>query len=252
MNTLITPGSGNISFSKAIFTGSDYLPPLSSSARIAYTKDGGLTIVSTASGSERFNVEGNFGNLLTVNDSATGRLFVINDVSGFPLFFITDNGSLSSASVLYASGGNSDQWNSTYTTVNNNSAGWENIESFVTSNSATWDSTTTTVRSISARSYQSINKTFSAYPGEYYLVDTSTVGTITAALPPSPTVGDNICFADAAAIPRLNKFGWSLHSFTINRNGNMIEGLSENLACDVGDISFCLTYIGGSVGWKIG
>ena len=124
MNTLITPGSGNISFSNFVAAGSNYLPPLSASARIAYTRDGGLTIVSTASSSERFNVEGNFGSLLTVNDSATGRLFNINDVSGFPLFFITDNGTVSSASVIYASGGNSNDWNSAYSTTQSNSANW--------------------------------------------------------------------------------------------------------------------------------
>ena len=139
MNTLITPGSGNISFSSFIAAGSNYLPPLSASARIAYTKDGGLTIVSTASSSERFNVEGNFGNLLTVNDSPTGRLFVINDVSGFPLFFISDNGSLSSASVVFASGGTSDDWNSVYTTTNNNSSNWDSTYNTVQANSASWE-----------------------------------------------------------------------------------------------------------------
>jgi hypothetical protein len=127
MNTLITPGSGNISFSNFVAAGSNYLPPLSASARIAYTRDGGLTIVSTASSSERFNVEGNFGSLLTVNDSATGRLFNVNDISGFPLFFVTDNGTVSSTGVVHALGGNSNQWNSNYTTTNLNSASWSSV-----------------------------------------------------------------------------------------------------------------------------
>ena len=124
MNTLITPGSGNISFSNLVAAGSNYLPPLSSSARIAYTRDGGLTIVSTASSSERFNVEGNFGSLLTVNDSATGRLFNVNDISGFPLFFVTDNGTVSSTGVIHAPGGNSNQWNTAYTNLVSNSANY--------------------------------------------------------------------------------------------------------------------------------
>ena len=124
MNTLITPGSGNISFSNLVAAGSNYLPPLSSSARIAYTRDGGLTIVSTASSSERFNVEGNFGSLLTVNDSATGRLFNVNDISGFPLFFVTDNGTVSSTGVIHAPGGNSNQWNTAYTNLVTNSANY--------------------------------------------------------------------------------------------------------------------------------
>ena len=47
---------------------------------------------------------------------------------------LTDNltvyGTISSTSVIYASGGNSNQWNSTYTTVQNNSANWQPSESF--------------------------------------------------------------------------------------------------------------------------
>ena len=150
MNTLITPGSGNISFSNFVAAGSNYLPPLSASARIAYTKDGGLTIVSTASSSERFNVEGNFGNLLTVIDTSTGKLLVINDVSGFPLFFVTDNGTVSSASVIYASGGNSNDWNSVYTSTKNNSADWNGTYTSVKNNSATWDSVYTSAKANSA------------------------------------------------------------------------------------------------------
>jgi len=155
MNTLITPGSGNISFSNFVAAGSNYLPPLSASARIAYTRDGGLTIVSTASSSERFNVEGNFGSLLTVNDSATGRLFNVNDISGFPLFFVTDNGTVSSTGVVHALGGNSNQWNAAYTNLVNNSgaylSGFNAFDaSAIAAASGSWNSNYTTTKDNSA------------------------------------------------------------------------------------------------------
>jgi len=130
MNTLIVPGSGQISFSQFL-VGSSELPPLSSSARIAYTPGGGLTIVSTASSLDRFSVEGVYGNLLTVNDTATGVLFKLSDISGFPKFSVDDSGNtnttgtISSQNVVYASGGNSNLWNSTYATVCTFSASWE-------------------------------------------------------------------------------------------------------------------------------
>jgi hypothetical protein len=129
MNTLIVPGSGQISFSQFL-VGSSELPPLSSSARIAYTPGGGLTIVSTASSIDRFNVEGVYGNLLTVNDTATGVLFKLSDMSGFPKFSVDDGGNtntvgiISSQSVVYALSGNSTQWNSTYATVQTFSSTW--------------------------------------------------------------------------------------------------------------------------------
>lgn len=233
MNTLITPGSGNISFSNLIAAGSNYLPPLSASARIAYTKDGGLTIVSTASSSERFNVEGNFGNLLTVNDAATGRLFVINDISGFPLFFISDNGSLSSASVIFASGGNSDDWNSTQSTVRTLSTICLSTASSVSSLSALWTSSVATVSSLSG-SWSSVYSTVQSLSNSWeesaeilptvtnYL-STSNVSISALTVTRNLSVGGTI-FSSATALVIANfetLIGNSVNSsFTVNHNLN--------------------------------
>lgn len=188
MNTLITPGSGNISFSKLVTQGSDYLPPLSSSARIAYTKDGGLTIVSTASSSERFNVEGNYGNLLTINDTASGTLFSVNDISGLPLLIVSDNGSLSTNSVIYASGGNSNDWNSVYTTTQNNSATWSGSSSTYTTtrdNSANWSEAytnlvTNSANYLSGASTFYVNANFVKLSGDTMTGGLTVVGTISS------------------------------------------------------------------------
>jgi hypothetical protein len=59
-------------------------------------------------------------------------------------------GVISSTNIVYASGGNSDIWNSTYTSVNANSANGASVYTSVNANSATWNSTYTTVNTNSA------------------------------------------------------------------------------------------------------
>jgi hypothetical protein len=55
-----------------------------------------------------------------------------------------------SASFIGTLEGNSNQWNSTYTTVNLNSAGWESVETSVTVTSGDWNSVYTTYKQLSA------------------------------------------------------------------------------------------------------
>ena len=59
-------------------------------------------------------------------------------------------GVISSTNIVYASGGNSDLWNSTYTSVNANSANGASVYTTVNANSANWNSTYTTVNTNSA------------------------------------------------------------------------------------------------------
>ena len=91
------------------------------------------------------------------------------------------------------------------------------------------------------RSTQTSN--FSAYPGSYYIVNTTSTP-ITGTLPISPETGTTITFQDSF-------IQWQTNNFTINRNGNMIQGLNENMICDRGGIMFDMTYIGGSIGWRV-
>lgn len=83
---------------------------------------------------------------------------------------------------------------------------------------------------------------FTAWPGNHYLI----WSVITATLPASPTVGDTIYFTSYTA-------GW-----TVARNGNVISGVAEDLAVDVGGPgramrTFGLRFIeaGSNVGWAI-
>lgn len=68
--------------------------------------------------------------------------------------------------------------------------------------------------------------------------------TVTGTLPVTPYSGMTIRFLDA------NKT-WAVNNFTIVRSGELIESIAENLNCDISGYSFSLTYVGGSVGWRV-
>ena len=55
-----------------------------------------------------------------------------------PFGTLSVSGNLSATNVVYASGGNSDLWNSTFTTVYSNSANWQGLYTTVQTNSSTW------------------------------------------------------------------------------------------------------------------
>lgn len=94
------------------------------------------------------------------------------------------------------------------------------------------------------RSRRVVSSNFNAVAAAIYLVDTSTTAVI-ATLPASPQLGDTITFQDLSSTWRTNKL-------TLNRNSNMIQGLAEDMNCDISGITFDLTYVGGSFGWKVG
>lgn len=157
-NTVLIPVSAALYFNReAPF--STIVSPLSVAARIAYDNIGGLTVTSYVTGAsaiERFRVEGTQGSLFSVTDVLTGVLFSVNDISGLPILTVQDtdtliagafntntfvisgtrigvgvnigttkvtvSGSLSASGTIFASGGNSNQWNSSFTTTNANTA----------------------------------------------------------------------------------------------------------------------------------
>jgi len=63
---------------------------------------------------------------------------------------LTVAGNISSTGIIYASGGDSNKWNETYTTVLNNSAEWNSGGSALRSLSGNWQSTYATVCALSA------------------------------------------------------------------------------------------------------
>ena len=74
-----------------------------------------------------------------------------------------------------------------------------------------------------------------------YFVDTSAARTLT--LPTSPTLGDTIAIYDASGTAATN-------NITIARNGNKINGQTENAIIDVDQSSSIFTYTGSTLGWR--
>ena len=74
-----------------------------------------------------------------------------------------------------------------------------------------------------------------------YFVDTTAARTIT--LPSSPSLGDTISIWDASGSAATN-------NITVARNGNKINGLTEDALIDVNQASSFFVYTGNTIGWK--
>ena len=82
---------------------------------------------------------------------------------------------------------------------------------------------------------------FSEGAGLGIFVDTSS-GPVTGTLPASPSVGDFIAFKDYAGT-------FATNNFTINRNGNNIQGSANNSIISTNRASVVLQYIDSTKGW---
>lgn len=65
----------------------------------------------------------------------------------------------------------------------------------------------------------------------------TTGGAFTVTLPASPAAGDQVVVVDSAGT-------WATNNLTIGRNGSTIEGLAENLVCNISGVSVQLIYSG--------
>jgi hypothetical protein len=187
--------------------------------------EGNLSVynLNTAITLDRLTVDGSQGRLFTVTDALTGSLLSVNDISGLPILEVFDDdrvimgeyasnalavvgrnvgvgtatpnqkltvtGNISSTNVIYASGGNSNLWNSaytsvntisgnntsTFTTVNANSANWSSVYSTTNTNSANWSSAYTTTNTNSAN-WSSAYTTVNANSANYILDGGNTKG----------------------------------------------------------------------------
>jgi hypothetical protein len=72
----------------------------------------------------------------------------------------------------------------------------------------------------------------------------TTAGPITITLPASPQTGDQISILDLAST-------FDTNNCTLNRNGNKIMGLTENLVLNVEDEAIQIVYTGATFGWKL-
>jgi len=79
--------------------------------------------------------------------------------------------------------------------------------------------------------------------GYRYFVDTSAARTLT--LPASPSVGNEIVIIDATSTAGTN-------NITLARNGNKINGLTEDAVIDVNSAAAVLIYTGSTIGWRLG
>ena len=90
-------------------------------------------------------------------------------------------------------------------------------------------------------SYTTKTSAYTAADKDGILANTS-AGAFTVTLPASPATGNQVIIADAADT-------WGSNNLTIARNGATIEGLAENLVCDINGASIQLIYTGTT--WQV-
>jgi len=82
---------------------------------------------------------------------------------------------------------------------------------------------------------------FTATAGEGYFINTTSAA-ITATLPTSATLGDEITLTDA-------KGTFDTNNLTVARNGHKIQGLAEDLTVSIERAGFTLVYFNVDEGW---
>jgi VCBS repeat-containing protein len=88
---------------------------------------------------------------------------------------------------------------------------------------------------------QAVSSNITMVANYNYFVDTTVARTLT--LPASPTLGDTIAIYDASGTAATN-------NITISRNGNKINGQTEDAIIDVNQASSTFVYTGATVGWR--
>ncbi|MDC1143410.1 hypothetical protein OAS70_01000 [Candidatus Pelagibacter sp.] len=91
--------------------------------------------------------------------------------------------------------------------------------------------------------WESKNSSFTAEARKNYFVDTSSAA-LTATLPSSPTIGDEIRFLDVTAT-------FDTNNLTIARNGNPIQGDASDLTIDTERAGFSLVFYNSTQGWLL-
>jgi hypothetical protein len=87
----------------------------------------------------------------------------------------------------------------------------------------------------------SVSSNITLAAGKRYFVDTTSARTLT--LPASPSLGDEIKIFDASGTAATN-------NITIARNGNKINGITDDAIIDVNQASSAFVYTGATVGWR--
>jgi len=108
----------------------------------------------------------------------------------------------------------------------------------LTSDGTTWASAALPAGGIE---YVYKTSTYTATDKQGVLANT-TGAAFTVTLPASPATGAQVVIADAGG-------SWGTNHLTIGRNSSTIEGLAENLVCDISGISVQLVYSGST--WEV-
>jgi hypothetical protein len=90
-------------------------------------------------------------------------------------------------------------------------------------------------------SWISVNSNTVLVGSQYILANTS-AGPITLFLPTTPAVADAIVIADHSGT-------WATNNLTINRNSQTIDGIPQNLICNINSKLFTLIFNGAT--WRI-
>jgi hypothetical protein len=95
--------------------------------------------------------------------------------------------------------------------------------------------------SVGNNAWVSKTANYTAVEGDRVIANT-TSSAFTITLPATPTLGTMVTFADAGRT-------WATNNLTVARNGNTIEGLSEDLVCNVSGKRIAAVYNGST--WRI-
>ena len=82
---------------------------------------------------------------------------------------------------------------------------------------------------------------FTATSGEGYFINTTSQA-ITMTLPAAPALGDEVAIIDYAGTANTN-------NITIDRNGNLFNGVNQNITVDTARAAFKLVFTDGTQGW---
>ena len=97
---------------------------------------------------------------------------------------------------------------------------------------------------VGGTSWQAVKTSdFTAVAGEGYFIDTSS-GVVTATLPSSATIGNEVSIIDYAGTADTN-------NITIGRNGHNIQGAASDLTVSTERAAFTLVYVDATQGWLL-
>jgi hypothetical protein len=96
---------------------------------------------------------------------------------------------------------------------------------------------------VGMNAWQTKNASYTALAGDR--INANTTGSaLTITLPSSPADYTQVTLADHAGT-------WKTNNLTVARNGSNINGLAEDLVCDVAAKQIVLRYEGATIGWRV-